>query len=533
MKARRFLAIVLAAALLLLAVGAAAWWVVLDRSPLRLRHHPLVVPEASRFVSRQAPLSLFLFTDGEQPLAYTRAVAAPPQRHGAMEAVARLRDGAFAAAGLDYAGEVRSWLGPEIGLALVATGDGSRADGWLLSLRSRDGAGARRFLQRFWQTRSLAGTDLQISSYRGMGLISGRGALVGRDVVPIATALINDNLVLMASGRGVLEQALDVSQIDELNLAASDSFRDGIDSLAEGVALLTARPAAMADWLGMPASTLEAAGVGGLMAALRPDGAGLALEASLRLGAGAEEPGDWIAAPRAEAASQVEALLSGLRGEVDSLALLHNPAGLPAFLQPLLAQVLAPITSPVPALVIGMDRGPLVWARDQQGWLLGTAATEPAPDALEAALAADGLIAAPLQLADGLPVRVWAQLSATAPRKGRAEASQLRAELAGARSSQADLAWWSQDLRRLEQQQGARPGPRQQLGQLKALNRADAALQWALGPSQAQSLLRRWSSWRMLSALAAEPLSDGVSGLAAALTSDPAGYRLSARLDLA
>ncbi|MEB3184920.1 MAG: DUF3352 domain-containing protein [Cyanobacteriota bacterium] len=530
MKARRFLAIVLAAALLLLALGAAAWWVVLDRSPLRLQHSPLAVPAAARFVSRQAPLNLFLFTDGEQPLAYARAIAPPPQRHAATEALAQLRDGAFAAAGLDYSTEIRSWLGPEIGLTLVATGDGSRPDGWLLSLRSRDADGARRFLQRFWQTRSLAGTDLQITSYRGMGLISGRGALVGRDVVPIATALINDNLVLIASGRGVLEQALDVSQIDELNLAASDSFRAGIDSLAEGVALLTARPSAMADWLGIPPATVEAAGVGGLMAALRPDRAGLALEASFPLAAGVE-PGDWTVAP--QAASQAGSLLSGLRGEVDSLALLQNPAAMPPFLQPLLARALAPIASPLPALLLGGDAGPLLWAQDQQGWLLGTAGSAPAPAALEAALAVDGLIGAPLELADGEPVRVWAHLSAGAARRGRTEAGQLQAELAGARSSQGELAWWSQDLQRLEQQHAGRQGPRQQLAQLVALDRAEAGLQWAAGRPQAQALLRRWSSWRLLSGLAGEPLADRAAGLAVALTPDAAGYRLSARLDLA
>jgi hypothetical protein len=54
---------------------------------------------------------------------------------------------------------------------------------------------------------------LQISSYRGIGVISGRGALIGRDPQPLATALIDDDLLLLASGRGVLEQSLDVSQL--------------------------------------------------------------------------------------------------------------------------------------------------------------------------------------------------------------------------------------------------------------------------------------------------------------------------------
>ena len=80
--------------------------------------------------------------------------------------------------------------------------EASDTPGWVLALTSNDSDGARRFLQRFWQTRSLAGTDLRISSYRGMGVISGRGALQGRQQQPLATALIDDNLLLLASGRG-------------------------------------------------------------------------------------------------------------------------------------------------------------------------------------------------------------------------------------------------------------------------------------------------------------------------------------------
>lgn len=520
----------LAVALALLGVGAGAWWLVLGRSPLQLQRQPLAMPAAARFVPRQAPLSLFLFTDGEQPLAYARAVAPPRQRRAATAAVARLRDGAFAAAGLDYATELRSWLGPEIGLALLSAGDGDHPEGWLLSLRSRDADGARRFLQRFWQTRSLAGTDLQISSYRGMGLISGRGALVGSDVVPMATALIHDDLVLIASGRGVLEQALDVSQIDELNLAASDAFRSGITALGDGLALISARPAAMTAWLGVPAASLEPSQITGLMAALRPAGSGLALEAVVRR-AGDAEPDGWGQSP--QAATRAAALLSHLRGDAATLALLQNPAALPAFLEPLLDPLLPPAASPLPALVRAADQGPLLWAMDQGGWLLGTGANDPAVEALEPALAAEGLIGAPLELRDGRPVRVWTRLAAAGSRRGRREDDQLQAALAGARSPQGEWAWWSQDLARLELQGESRQGPRPQLQLLAALDRPGAGLQWATDRAQARALLGQWRSWRLLSGLAAQPLAEAADGLALALTPEPGGYRLSARLELA
>ena len=184
MKGRPFLAVVLALALLASGLGLAGWALVLRRSPLALQHQALALPRAARFVPAQAPLALFLGSDGEQPVGYARAVAPTRARRAAVDAVERLRDGAFAVAGLDYRDELASWLAPGIALALFDGGlpappsdpPGSAPPaatappgGWLLALASRDDAGARHFLQRFWQTRSLAGTDLQVVVDQGGG----------------------------------------------------------------------------------------------------------------------------------------------------------------------------------------------------------------------------------------------------------------------------------------------------------------------------------------------------------------------------
>lgn len=531
MKARPFLAVVLAAVLLLLSLAAAGWWLVLQRSPLQLQHQPLVSPRAARFVPRQAPLSLYLLTDGQRPEGYARAVAPGRQRRQAADAVAGLRDGAFAAAGLDYPAELASWLGPELGLALLANEPGGAADGWLLSLRSRDADGARRFLQRFWQTRSLAGTDLQISSYRGMGLISGRGALVGTTPVPIATALVNDDLVLIASGRGVLEQALDVSQIDELNQAASPSFQQALERLGKGAVLLTAQAEVLGSWLGMPAQLTGAGAVQELVASLRPDGRSLALEALLRLAPGATGP------PPAPPGDAGPALLAALQGQSDSLALVQQPSLWPELWQPLLAAVLRVGEGGgdglLPALVAAADPGPLLWSAGSQGWLLGTAVDQPDPASLEQGLAAQGLSAAPLPVEGDASVMVWTRLEAppAGRRIGREEGAVLQASLAGARASQGQLAWWGQNLAVLQEQRESRQTPRLRLAQLAALDQPQASLQWAMAAGPAQALLQRWSTWQLLSGLAGRPLAPAVQGLSLSLEpGDSNSVHLSARV---
>ena len=282
MKARPFLAVLLAALFSLFGLGGVGWWLIWRDSPLQLQRQTVAVPRAAQFVPRQADLALYLLSDGQLPVAYARAVAPLAKRNHAVDAISRLRDGAFAAAGLDYATELSGWLAAPIALALfepAAVAGPEASPGWLLALGSRDDGGARRFLQRFWQTRSLAGTDLQVSRYRGKGLISGRGAVAGRQPLPLATALIDDDLVLIASGRPILEQALDVSQIAALNQAALPELIQAPQRFGPTAALLVAREPALERWLGLP--TL----------------AGGPLREAAPVGAAASAP-RWLAPPR-------------------------------------------------------------------------------------------------------------------------------------------------------------------------------------------------------------------------------------------
>ena len=517
MKARSFLLAVAAAVLLLLTTALGFWWAMAKQSPLKLVGQPLVLPRAARFVPRDASLSLHWLSDPVRMPAYAQAVAPVSRRRQARDSTQQLRDGAFALAGLDFSGELADWIGPQVSLFLVAPVADAPA-GWVLALTSLDQDGAKRFLQRFWQTRSLAGTDLQISRYRGMGVISGRGALLGRDPQPIATALIDDDLLLIASSRGVLEQSLDVSQLDALHQLGDQALAADLQQLGWGAALLTADPVAMATWLGMPNAISDHDDLVGLVAALEPKGTALNLDAVLRFRQPLGSSGNGV--------TLSQSLLRSAGGSASALAVLSDPAGLLSpdsqdpvaqWLAPVLKDTLQTLGSEGASAVVGLDTGPLLWKQGEAGWLLGTTHAAPGLEAVDKELQAKGLVRSVLP-SDGSALEVWTRL---ARQRQRGEAS-LQAQLAVALERESDQDWWGQTLDALTTRQDhSALDPR--LDQLKALQdegTAPLAQQLALATEPSRAQLQKWRPWSLIQSVAGRPLLPAVQELALAAGTD-------------
>jgi hypothetical protein len=508
MKARPFLSAAGAVLLSLLLLAAGLLWTMDRQSPLHLAEQPLRLPRAARFVPRDADLSLHWLADPRRLPAYAQAVAPASERRDARDGARQWREGVFALAGLQFGLELEPWLGEEVSLTLT---DGASNAGWVLALTSRDDDGARRFLQRFWQTRSLAGTDLQISSYRGIGVISGQGALVGHDPQPLATALIDDDLLLVASGRGVLEQALDVSQLPDQHQLGDERLQRQVADLGEGVALLTASPHALQHWLQFPEVVAQREDLNGLVASLRPEGSTLAVDG--RLGfqqAIASAP--W---------PDLTDLTASAGGHGRWLAQLQSPARLldPGESHPL-AQWFGPVLAqqlrdqPAADAVVQSDDGPLLWQDQSEGWLLATRSQSPARDAVDARLQEQGLTRSELD-GDGEVLSVWTRLV-----RQRGRQPGVDAQLAVAQVSSSSLNWWGESLMALAQRQNGR-ALQPLVNQWQELASASQPVQaLLLADAPARSLLGQWRPWGLLQVLAGRPLQDQVRGLAFAVDAD-------------
>jgi hypothetical protein len=274
-----------------------------------------------------------------------------------------------------------------------------------------------------------------------------------------------------------------------------------------------------------------------VVAALRPEGATLTVEARIELADGATA-GPAAIPPATPDGPAAAGLLQAYRGDADSLALLQSPAdwGLP--LQALLQRVLAAESGSMPALVAAADHGPLLWAQGPLGWQLGSPAHNPDPEQLQDTLRAAGLVEAPLQL-QGQTVQVWTRLAAITPaavRKQRGDSDpSLQATLLGAHTLPAaggadTPVWWAQTLAVLAEQLQQRQPPRQRLNQLEALAAPQALLRWAVAGAPARELLQQWQPWQLLSGLAGQPLGEAAQGLALAVEPDGGQLLLKARL---
>ena len=544
MKGRSFLLALVSVAMVLLTLALGLWWVMARHSPLRIMDRPLELPRAARFMPRDAALTLHWLVDSRQLPAYAQAVAPVRQRSLVNDSTRQLRDGAFALAGLDFGAELADWIGPEVSLAVLDAPEQQFGEqpkqGWVLALSSRDEDGARRFLQRFWQTRSLAGTDLQISRYRGMGLISGRGSLIGRDPQPIATALIDDDLLLLASGRGVLEQALDVSQLGSQHQLGDSSLAADLSSFGRGAAVLTASPFAMERWLGVPSTIATREDLQGLVASLTPQGADLAVDAVIHF------RGSLI--PVVSQWPDSDALLRDVGGDAQALALLSNPASLlvdgmneplAQWIAPLLQQATETVSSGAAAVVVGLDEGPMLWQQGPQGWILGTRPNRPDPDMVDVRLQELGLSGSTLD-SEGQPLKVWTRLA----RQRRRGEESLQAELAVALERHSDVNWWAETLEGLRRrsQGGALIQRQQQLQQLQSESQPPLAYQLALAADPSRVHLGRWRPWELVQGVAGRSLLPAVQGVAVAGGADQdaepsqdgrvSSLRLRARLEL-
>ncbi|GCE64954.1 hypothetical protein OMCYN_00877 [cyanobiont of Ornithocercus magnificus] len=524
MRARPFLSALAVVLAVTLTGFAALTWATAHKGPMSLVVQPLNVPKTARFIPQQADLALHWLGDPARLPAYAQAVAPDHRRREARETVASLRTGLFALASIDYERELRTWLGPEVSAALLIQSEDITDSGWILVLSSRDRDGARQFLQRFWQTRSFAGAELQTSQYRGVSLISGRGTFLGREPQTLATALVDDEL-LLASSQGILKQALDNSQFGLENQLEDGRYDCITQRYRSGVALLSASPRGLEVWLGMSPALTQRSDLVGLVATLSLDNTTLQLDGSINFSSLFEST---------TTSADTSQLLANAGGAASALALLSNPADLligkgsnplVQWIRPILRRQLGGAGFAASA-VAELDRGPLLWLQEAAGWAFVTSDGQPDITTVDAQLTNNSIVHSSLPAesfsGEGTnSVDVWTYIARQRGR-GSNDADALRAELVMAHAVSPGQSWWSNSLAALQQRHIKRDlQPR--LAQVRDLATNEApkwTQQVALNADLAAGLLSSWRPWILMQTLAGRQLLPSLRGLALAVAAE-------------
>jgi hypothetical protein len=326
----------------------------------------------------------------------------------------------------------------------------------------------------------------------------------------------------------VLEQSLDVSQLKDQHQLGDQRLQQTVADLGDGVAVLTASPAAMQRWLQLPVELTERSDLAGLVASLRPDGATLAADAVLAF-RDKLSPERW---------PPLKDLSDTAGGRALWLAQLQNPSRLlDSADQHPLAQWLGPILrsqlkdQAAAATLVELDEGPLLWQHQSDGWLLTTSREQPQQAVVDAQLQEQGLSRSELD-GDGEKLAVWTRLV-----RQRGRTAGLEAQLAVAQAHAASVDWWGETLTGLKHRQDTR-GLQPRLRQWQAIS-TDARPSHALvlGAEPSQNLLASWQPWSFIQALAGQSLKGQVQGLSLVVDVDQQDdvgtmLPLHARLDL-
>ncbi len=518
MKARPFLITLATSVIVLLLVAFGLNWSISRQSPLNIKIEALELPRAARFIPKTAGLTLHWQLDPNSVDKYAEAVAPTYQRTNALKNVAQLRDGIFALAGLDFNAELSEWIAPQISLSLIGSPNIEEPTGWVIALTSKETDGAKRFLQRFWQTRSLTGTELQISSYRGMGVITGKSALLGRKPQPLATALIDDDLLLLASGRGVLEQALDVSQLPEKHQQGDNELQRDINQLRNGVAILTASPAAMNRWLGVPLSLSQRDDIKDFVGSINLEGRDLVLDGIFRF----KEPLEELY----NVSNENLPLLDSIGGEAQGLALLNNPSkilkeNINDPLSQLISSTLKNYLNNNKILtmkrIIELDDGPLIWLDEPGGWVVLTEDNHPALDNVNEILSEQNLSKSDLDSEIG-KLQVWSKLIT----KRQENNSTLDTELAVVLSQEDNQNWWGETLAAIQQSKQSKLLPKLLRKDIELNSSEDNKFsqQLFLSSTSSQEQLNKWQPWELIQTIAGKSLNKAIKGLSIAIGID-------------
>jgi len=236
-KPRSFFLTLAAGALALILLAGGTLYNILLQSPLSLLQGGVrSEPQAAIFVPKQAPVMVTLQANPDRLESLARSIAAPENRRQTQQEIKDVENNLLARTGLDYASEIRPWLGQEITLAVTSLDfdrikENGAQPGYLLAVNTKDSDRAKEFLQAAYSKKAIAGSvDLLYERYKGINLIAQRYLEPIAPSTLTSSAVVGD-FVLFANDLKVLKSAINQLQVPDLTLKFTDTYRDALKAI--------------------------------------------------------------------------------------------------------------------------------------------------------------------------------------------------------------------------------------------------------------------------------------------------------------
>ncbi|NJK34413.1 MAG: DUF3352 domain-containing protein [Oscillatoriales cyanobacterium SM2_2_1] len=226
-----------------------------------------VEPLAVEFLPRRSPLMVSFLTNPERLERFGKLALSPGKRRQFTQEWQQWQRILKETWMLDYATDIRPWLGDEVTLAVTAfdldrNPDNGKQPGYLLALAAEDLPLAKQMIAQFWQRVVKQGEDLGFEQYQGIPLTF-TNAIAGAQV---------GSFMIFANSPQVLRTAINDLQVPKLSLQNADLYRQSLESMGQGYdALAYVNIAEMGD--GLPEA--------GLLLSVVPTPTGLKAEAAL------------------------------------------------------------------------------------------------------------------------------------------------------------------------------------------------------------------------------------------------------------
>ncbi len=512
----------------LLAMGATSASAI--QAPITTHKPSVELPNAAKFFPKDASFTIHWMPDNENGEEFNYLTHSSKAIKG-IDQARRLMSGLFALTGLDFDAELAGWIGSNVSLAFFETNEIDKPLDWIIALSSINKDGAKDFLHRYWGKEALAGVNVEVENYRGIGII-GSNAILGEDISPQkATTLINNNLLLIASNKRILKKSLDLSQKYELNQLGDKRLKESMLSIESGNALITISQHGLNSLFSMPIKFSQRTDFNGFTGSVKFNKSNITLDGIFQ----SKTQLKGIEAEQEESLS----LLQGTSGPAEAVIIIksssellreNNQEPLHQLVRPLIRKELQKVKGLTPKAITSLNKGPLIWIQEPAGWVLGTQKDKPTFEVIDEFLKQQGENPSELMI-NKKTFKVWSKL---VPKNNQNNYT-LETELGAILSEDSDNNWWAETLEAMQQREET--GAEVLQAQLKDIiinNKQFPEIALLLNSNQAENYLNKWDPWLLLQTVSDSSLKSNIQGLALTINPDEnqTGIALRTSLDI-